>query len=516
MVTNVLEYLEASERRSPDKTAYADQNGSVTFHEFADRARRLGSCLARRRIVGKPVAVFMDKSVAMIEGFMGAVYSGSFYCPIDVEMPAERIRTILGVLKPAAVLVSEDSRERAQALLDGLEGNPAGKEADARPQLIVAEEAYREPAEEKLLGEIRKKALDTDPLYVLFTSGSTGVPKGVLISHRVLINNMEWLEEEYDFGPEDVLGNQVPFYFDVSDHDIYSVMKFGCSMVIIPPELFAFPVRLVEFLNEHRVTAIFWVPFALCMAANLNAFASAVPAYLRYIFFAGEVMPVRQLNYWRRHLPDACYCNMYGPTETYVCTYYNLNREFEDGDSLPIGYACKNMEILVLDEQNHLIRPGEEGEGELCVRGCALSLGYYGDPKRTAERFVQNPLQNAWPETIYRTGDLVRYNAFGELEYLSRKDFQIKHLGYRIELGEIEAAAGAVEGVSACACVYDRGKRMILLIYAGREMSKKEMTAALGSRIPRYMMPNRVIHMEELPRNANGKIDRRKLEELWT
>ena len=148
MVTNVLEYLEASERRSPDKTAYADQNGSVTFHEFADRARRLGSCLARRRIVGKPVAVFMDKSVAMIEGFMGAVYSGSFYCPIDVEMPAERIRTILGVLKPAAVLVSENSRERAQALLDGLEGNPAGKEADARPQLIVAEEAYREPAEE--------------------------------------------------------------------------------------------------------------------------------------------------------------------------------------------------------------------------------------------------------------------------------------------------------------------------------------------------------------------------------
>lgn len=508
MVTNILEYLEASERKSPDKIAYSDKNTSQTFQEFASRARRLGSCLAHRQASGRPVAVFMEKSVDMIAGFMGTVYGGGFYCPIDVTMPKERIQTILSVLRPAVILTCTAERETAQALIDSQDTGGT--------ELVIFEEALKESEDSGLLRCLRNRSIDTDPLYILFTSGSTGVPKGVLISHKVIINNMEWLETEYEFGPDDVLGNQVPFYFDVSDHDIYSVMKFGCSMVIIPPELFTFPVRLVQFMNEHKVSAIFWVPFALCMAANLNAFASETPSYLRYIFFAGEVMPVRQLNYWRRYLPDALYSNMYGPTETYVCTYYNLNRDFREDETLPIGRGCGNIDILLLDEENRLVGPGEDGQGEICVRGCTLSLGYYRNRETTAQRFVQNPLQDAYPEIIYRTGDLAKYNEYGELVYLNRRDFQIKHLGYRIELGEIETAAGAVDGVEYCACLYDQGRRLILLIYSGLKMEKREMTAKLGEQIPKYMMPNRIIHMEQLPHNANGKIDRKKLEEMWT
>ncbi len=520
MVKNILEYLEASEERFPEKTAYSDRNGSASFRSFAGSARRLGTCLAGAGrngetpdgsgLKGQPAAVFMEKSVDMITGFMGVVYAGGFYCPVDTAMPEERIRTIFSVLRPAVLLTREKEREKAERLLAGMTPE------DGEIRLVILEEALKTPEDPTLLRRIRRASVDSDPLYVLFTSGSTGVPKGVLVPHRVMINNMEWLAREYHFTEKEVLGNQVPFYFDVSDHDIYSVLKFGCSMEIIPPEYFAFPARLVQFLNEKKVTAIFWVPFALCMAANLDAFRKEAPEHLRYIFFAGEVMPMKQLNYWRRHVPQAVYSNMYGPTETYVCTYYNLEREFADDETLPIGYPVSYADVLVLDEENRPVYPGDGREGELCVRGCTVALGYYNSPEKTAERFVQNPLCPAWPEIIYRTGDMVSYNEKGELIFLNRKDFQIKHLGYRIELGEIEAAAGALPEVSACACIYDSGKKQILLIYSGKEMERKDFVRALSEKVPKYMIPNRFIRMGMLPRNANGKIDRKALAAKWT
>ena len=451
----------------------------------------------------------MEKSVDMITGFMGTVYAGGFYCPVDISMPERRILTIFSVLRPAVLLTREKEQEKAERLLEGLEQGTEVK-------LVLLEDALRTPEDPAVLQGIRRASVDSDPLYVLFTSGSTGVPKGVLVPHRVMINNMEWLEREYHFNENDVLGNQVPFYFDVSDHDIYCVLKFGCSMEIIPPEYFAFPARLVQFLNERRITAVFWVPFALSMAANLDAFRKEKPQYLRFIFFAGEVMPVKQLNYWRKHLPQAVYSNMYGPTETYVCTYYNLDREFADDEALPIGYPVSYADVMVLDENDRPVVPGDGRSGELCVRGCTLALGYYNSPEKTAERFVQNPLQNAWPETVCRTGDLVSYNDRGELVFLSRKDFQIKHLGYRIELGEIETAAGAMKNIDECACIYDNGRKQILLVYSGKKMDRKEMLGALSEKLPKYMLPNRMIHMEELPRNANGKIDRKELGKMLT
>ena len=363
MAKNVLEFLEASEQRFPEKTAYMDSRGGITFGEFGRRARGLGSFLARKPLKGKPVAVFMDKSTDMIVGFMGAVYAGCFYCPVDITMPEERIRTIFSVLQPAAVLARNADMERAAALTAG---------AAYETELVSYEEAVQYPENAPVLHSIRMRSVDSDPLYVLFTSGSTGVPKGVLVPHRVMIRNMDWIAEDYHFTDREVLANQVPFYFDVSDHDIYSVLKFGCSMVIVPPEYFAFPVKLVQFLNEYKVTAIFWVPFALCMAANLNAFKSEKPEYLRYIFFAGEVMPVKQLNYWRKYLPDALYSNMYGPTETYVCTYYNLDREFADDESLlqvPVQRRCPRLRVIVgiLGKVSHQDVPDSQGLSDVGV-----------------------------------------------------------------------------------------------------------------------------------------------------
>lgn len=507
MTKNVLEYLEASAARYPERLAYQDKNGGYTFDEVRRTAQAIGSRVGRIAAHGRPVAVLMEKSPSMIVAFLGAVYGGCCYCPIDITMPADRIRTILSVLQPAAMIADGERLELAEALEPGCPVLPFGEMAQAGPEISQEDQA--------LLQEIRRKSVDTDPLYILFTSGSTGVPKGVVVSHKVVINNMEWLEEEYGFGPDDVMGNQVPLYFDVSDHDVYCPLKFGCSTVIIPPEYFTFPAKLIPFLNEYGVTAIFWVPFALSVAANLRALEVEVPKYLKHIFFAGEVMPMKQLNYWRRFVPDAVYANMYGPTETYVCTYYNVDREFGDDETLPIGRPCANMEILVLDEDNHLVEPGSGREGELCVRGCTLASGYYNNPERTAERFVQNPLNPYYPELIYRTGDLVSYDEDGNLLYHDRLDFQIKRLGYRIELGEIEAAAGRIDGLESCACIYDHGKQMILFLYTGKELEKKTISRQLGERIPRYMMPNKYILLEEMPRNANGKIDRKRLKELY-
>lgn len=502
MIRSVLEFLETSERRFRDRCAYEDGEKSYTFAETGETARTIGSRIAALNAFQRPVAVLMEKSASMIVAFLGAVYGGCCYCPIDVTMPADRIRTIFSVLKPAAVIT--ESTQTALA-----------ENVSADCPILLFDDLAQGQVDTELLNTVRRRQVDSDPLYILFTSGSTGVPKGVVVSHRVVINNMQWLEKEYDFGPSDVMGNQVPLYFDVSDHDVYCPLKFGCRTVIIPPENFTFPANLIAFLNEHHVTAIFWVPFALSVVANLRGFEAEVPKYLRYVFFAGEVMPMKQLNYWRKYVPDALYCNMYGPTETYVCTYYNLDREFADDESLPIGWPCGNIDILVLDEQNRLVLPGSGKEGELCVRGCTLASGYYNNSERTAERFVQNPLNSAYPEIIYRTGDLVSYNDRGELLYHDRLDYQIKRLGYRIELGEIEAAAGRMPEVEECACIYDRGRQMILFLYTGTQTDKKILSKTLSGRIPRYMLPNKYIYLDEMPRNANGKIDRKRLKELY-
>lgn len=501
MKKNVLEYLEDTVKKYPDRCAYRDIETCLSFAEVARLARQAGSRIGRYRKPGRPIAVLMEKSPAMIVAFLGVVYGGCCYCPIDKDMPKERLKILLSELDPAALIAGPAQMELAESL---------GLACDC----LEFSALCRTKEDALLLEQIRREAVDTDPLYVLFTSGSTGIPKGVAASHRMIINNMEWLEEEYDFGPEDIFGNQAPLHFDIANHDIYGPLKFGCCTVLIPPEYFVFPAKLTPFLKKEKITSVFWVPFALCMAADLKALEVAVPDKLRYVFFAGEAMPVKQLNCWRRHVPGARYVNMYGSTETHVCLYYNLDREFGEGETLPIGRPCGNVGALLLDEKGEPVEPESGKEGELCIRGGALSLGYYRNKERTGERFIQNPCRPDVPEKIYRTGDLARYNERGELEYLGRTDFQIKHLGYRIEPGEIEAAAEGIPGILSCACCYDKKRRKLVLFYTGEAVERAVITRRLSEKLPRYMLPGRFCYLEAMPRNPNGKIDRKQLEKL--
>lgn len=506
MKANVTYWLDETAKRFPDKTAYADEKKEITFLELKKQARNIACELTDRGLFKKPVAVFLEKGVDVLASFMGAAYSCNFYSPIDVDMPGSRVNKILEVLEPAVVITTASLRE-------------VFSQYDYQGEFLLLEEVLTPDAEkgydaarEAALEAARRKGIDTDLLYVLFTSGSTGVPKGVTINHRAVIDYIDWVTETFEITEQDSFGNQAPFYFDNSILDIYSTLKTGATTYIIPKNLFAQPVPLLEYLREKKINTIFWVPSALIVVAKLKAFRNVdLSDTLRRVLFCGEVMPNKQLNVWRKFLPNVLYANLYGPTEiTDACTYYIVDREFTDEEPLPIGFPMPNTDILVLNEKDEPVT-GEES-GELCVRGTSLSMGYYKNPEKTREAFVQNPLNQAVPELIYRTGDIVKYNEYGEIIYLSRKDFQIKHMGHRIELGEIETAVSSLEEISLCCCLYDE-KHQKIVLFIEEELDKAYINEKISRLVPEYMLPNKLIQVEQMPINANGKIDRVKLKE---
>lgn len=501
MITNVLDYLEQSAYQYANKVAFVDERGFIRYYQLREYARSIGSYIAKHHTrIRQPVAILMRKSGHSVAAFFGVVYSGNFYCPIDETMPEERIRKILDTLKPGLIIADEENMERAEVF-----GIP----------VVSYMEAIEEEDNVRVLDAIKASMLETDPLYVLFTSGSTGFPKGVLVSHRAVIDSAEWISSTLGITDRDILGNQSPFYFDNSTFDIYTGIKNGCVVHIIPKELFSSPVQLLQYLVTKKITTICWVPSALCLVANVRALASWKSDDLKNVFFCGEVMPNKQLNMWRAALPDAVFVNLYGMTEiTMNCSYYVVDREFENDEPLPIGKSCRNMEVIVLNDSDKLVEG--DGIGEICVRGCGLAYGYYNNPEQTRKAFVQNPCNTQYREIIYRTGDLGKYNERGELVYVGRKDYQIKHKGHRVELGEIETAAGGIAGISMNACIYDDKKNKIVMFYSGKQLQKKDVKAYLKEQLPEYMIPDKIIWQEELPHNANGKINRRQLKEEYS
>lgn len=496
----MIEYFEETAEACPEHTAVIDGERRISFEELRAKSRAVGEHIVRRcGCKNRPVALYLPKSVESVCADIGITYSGNMYMNLDVKNPRERIGNILSLTRPAALVTTS-------ALL--------GRIKDVVPDFVCVIDLDSVLAEEGASPAVdlegwRKDLIDTDPYCIINTSGSTGTPKGVVLNHRSFIDFMSQTINEYKFAGTDVIGSLSPLVFDIYSYELCLLMARGATMVLIPDSYSAFPVKILDLLREHGVTYIFWVPTIMVNIANMGLLSKAELPSLRLVWFAGEVFPTKQFNMWRRALPGVSFANFYGPIEiTLDCVYYNVEREIADDEPIPIGFPFRNTGILILDEDDRPVTEPDR-EGELCVRGTSLAMGYYNNPEKTAAAFVQNPLNASYPEVIYRTGDVVYKNGRGEIVFKGRKDSLVKHMGYRIELGEIEHVVVNTLKLARNGCVvYNHSKKEITLFYEGEELSPAEFRKAIGTSLPKYMVPVVYTRVEELRRNTNGKIDR--------
>lgn len=531
---SILEMLDAAAQRG-ERVAVSDGTLQLTWRQLHAGSRALAARLCAHTKPGQPVGVWAERRTGTPLMFLSILAAGCFYVPLDADMPPARMKFVCENAQLQLVLGCGPRPERlpeellwldclncadaAQSPVEPFapEEPPAPTESLAPAELPALPEppAPTEPSA-LLLQEAarRQKTAGPDaPLYLVYTSGSTGLPKGVLKSHGAMQSFVESFLREYPIREDDILGNQTPFFFDASAKDLYWWLYTGCRLEILPTRLFSFPAELLKEMDARRVTVISWAPSALMMVSQLDAFSEATPRALRLVCFVGEVFPTKHLAQWRAALPDTVFVNLYGSSEIAgVCCHYRVDRPFEPQETLPIGRALPGCTVTLRDESGDCIEaPGQEGE--VCVEGPTLALGYWRDAQRTACTFAA-----ADGGRRLHTGDMAVYRPDGTLAFTSRRDHQIKHMGYRIELGEIEAIASALPQIDACACIYDaRRSRLILFVQlpAGQTADIPALTAALREVLCSYMMPHRIIPLEALPHNANGKLDRPALMEQY-
>ncbi len=485
-VETVIDYLDASAEAFCESVAVADGTQELTFSVLRRMAWGLGNHLLSQGIRGKAVGLYAQRKAEVIAAMLGCAVSGNFYVPLNPDAPDEKIRHILRHAGVSRILGFADGE------YDGAD------EGCSYERLDVAFPVSDERPDIHVTGQ--------DTLYLIYTSGSTGEPKGIRKSHGSVVDFVEAYVRELGFGPEEILGNQTPFCFDASAKDIYLMLRTGSRLEIIPSEKFVFPVTLIEYLNEKQVTFISWVPSALAVVARLRTFRDILPTTLRRVAFVGEVFPIKDLQVWRDALPDIEYINLYGSSELAgVAALYPIPKDAPLPAALPIGKPLGNSRILLM-EDGKLV----PDRGEMLVASKALADEYLGDPERTAKTFETIDLDGV-PTRVLHTGDWARYDEDGNLVFLARSDAQIKYKGYRIELGEIEAAVNALPFIDRACVLYNAGRERITAFVTSREipdLKLRDLNAALGDRLVDYMLPRKLVLLDDMPLNANGKIDR--------
>lgn len=498
IIANLLNYLLKNYQKCPDKIAVSDKDNKYTYRELYNKSKQIARLLSNFDLQNKPIAVMGNPHISTIALFFGVLYSGNFYVPIDPEMPTEKMQMIFNDADFAAVFGVEDNRKSIHDL------SYNGK------FYTLSDFKNLEPSD-KAVPEIT----GNEPAYMVYTSGSTGVPKGVVKSHNAVISFIEAFTATFEFSENEIIGNQTPFFFDASAKDIYLMLKLGCTMEILPSTLFSLPPELIDYINKRKVTYACWVPTVLSIVAQLNPFSFIVPKTLTKLFFVGEVMQIKHLKKWVEALPAIQYVNLYGASETAgVCCYHEVKPEDLEKLSLPIGKPFNNCRIYLTDNETVINCP--DRIGELYVASDTIALEYFHDPKKTNTAFQHRNFGNGI-ERCFKTGDLAQYDKNGNLVFATRTDFQIKHMGHRIELGEIESICSGLDMIDRCCCVYNPSKKKIILICTSSAgLKPQEIRSFLKSHLSSYMLPGAVVVLDELPLNANGKIDRNKLKEIYT
>ncbi len=503
---NIVDNFEKIAQANASRIAIYDNGRSCSFEVLYDSALKLSLHINEMLAGGKCkiVGVLLPKSIESVLADLAILYSGNAYMNLDVNAPSKRTDAILEQTRPDLLIVAKGYALETDS--------PRIHLPETAPCILLPQER------EQALG-LRKDCVDADLACLINTSGSTGRPKAVALSHRGFLDFMHAVEAAGLMPEEAIIGSLSPIIFDIFSFELCMLAIRGSTLSLLQEKMAAFPIRLLQKMNETHVNFIFWVPTIMVNIANMNLLAKISLPDLQMVWFAGEVFPTAKFNYWKKYLPNVVFANFYGPIEiTLDCLFYVVDRDLADDEPIPIGRPFKNTAILVLDGENQSIcADSPNQEGELCVRGSSLAYGYYNDPQKTVLAFTQNPLNNSYPEVIYRTGDIVAWDRNGDLVFRGRKDTLIKRHGYRIELGEIEHAAIAIDGgVNNCCALYCPESQKIILAYESpKAIDERNFSKILSTILPRYMLPNEYRHLVEMPRNANGKIDRLKIHTLF-
>jgi amino acid adenylation domain-containing protein len=504
-------------QRTPDNLAIRFAGQSLTYKELESKSNSLAHTLKANGLSrGDRVGIYMNKGLESAIAIYGILKAGGAYVPLDPFAPASRIAFVIqdcGI----RLLISKDAKFGAVqdilaegAALKALLGISSNDEIPL--PVISWEEIYQASSAPPDLN-----LTEQDLAYILYTSGSTGVPKGIMHTHRSGLSFAEWAVDTYELTNQDRLSNHAPLHFDLSTFDFFAAAIAGACTVVIPEALTKFPANLSRLIQDERITVWYSVPFALIQLMQRGNPQALDLSFLRWILFAGEVFPTKHLRLLMQMFPGVRFSNLYGPTETNVCTYYHVEQIPEDTDeTIPIGKACANIEDLVVDLDDQPVQPGEVGE--LLIRGGVVMKGYWGQPEKTATGFFRRPQFGYFEDAFYRTGDLVQLDAQGNYRYLGRKDRQIKTRGYRVELDEIEVALLSYAGVEEAAAypIPDgSGSNLIEAAITAKEgvnLGEADLVEHIGKRLPPYAIPLRIDILGSFPRTSTGKIDRRELQ----